>query len=413
MPKRLFALGVRLIILLYIIISTPLTLPISLILYAVRKDFLVRIGCFTRFHQEALGHWVVDSSILIARAGRRPKVNNGFDIYYYEPSIEICNQYWRTLISRHLRFAPWYMVIGIHYWIRNIASLNQLNILMPVDENGSRDINGELSSVPCRLCFNTQETQNAEHFFRYYGLAPNTPYICLLVRDSAYKGSSGVQGTFSIRNSNIEDFRDLAIYCIERGIAVIRMGKKTSNRLNLASRLFIDYSLSPLKSDFLDVWLFANCLLCVSTAAGADSISDVFRRPILYINHTIPELLTSWSYAIHSFKIFRWARSNAMLSLTEMLNLSWWSNGISTQVYDQNNIVFESIPPKVMASICEEAILKINGKWEITSEEKLAQERFFAILNEHPNFQKYNLYRHENASISYGWLKYVSEQFLY
>ena len=64
------------------------------------------------------------------------------------------------------------------------------------------------------------------------------------------------------------------------------MGSLVEKKFKNNNKMIIDYANSPHKSDFLDVYLGANCSFCISTSTGFDAIPYVFRRPIAYV--TVP-----------------------------------------------------------------------------------------------------------------------------
>ena len=62
------------------------------------------------------------------------------------------------------------------------------------------------------------------------------------------------------------------------------MGKVVKKAFRVDHPKVIDYANSPLRSDFLDVYLAANCECMITTSSGLDSVSLIFRRNIAYLN---------------------------------------------------------------------------------------------------------------------------------
>lgn len=403
-------LFLRLLVLLFDVISAaPAIFVIATVIRTGIQKKRIRIGCFTRFHQEAIGHLVVDSSILLARDQMSRK--DSMNLFFFEPSISACNHFWKILIYRNLITCPWFLLHPIYFWLKVLNPLSRSLIEMPVDESGSRDINCEIFSSSVKWNILDEENKVGYKFLENIGWSPEQPYACLLVRDNAYKGNEGVQSTFRIRNSKLSDFSKLLEWFALKRINIIRMGRKSESSLEFNSENVYDYSFSPFRSDFLDVWLFANCKICISTAAGIDSISNVFKRPIVYINHVIPELATTWGNALHSFKIFRWGKSGRELSLREMLEYSWWSSGISLDIHKSNDIVCESLSPHIIASIAKEGWLRANNEWTTTQDERRLSERAFSILEGNSYYRENNNKRNSLCLFSYEWLQSKDEEF--
>ena len=69
----------------------------------------------------------------------------------------------------------------------------------------------------------------------------------------------------------------------KRGYYVFRMGKKVSTPLNTSNPKVIDYANSNLRSDFLDIYLGANCEFYLGSGSGFSSVPYIFRKPLARI----------------------------------------------------------------------------------------------------------------------------------
>ena len=61
-----------------------------------------------------------------------------------------------------------------------------------------------------------------------------------------------------------EQFQQVAIALAEKGYWVFRMGKAVEDVFNVEHPRVIDYAQSNERSDFLDIWLMANCYFCIT-----------------------------------------------------------------------------------------------------------------------------------------------------
>lgn len=135
--------------------------------------------------------------------------------------------------------------------------------------------------------FSRDENFNGNHFLTTAGCKDNKRFVCLNIRDSAF-----LDKLFPGRDNSYHDYRDsdchsyeLAVNeLISRGYFVIRMGSAVKEKMNIESDQFLDYPFCSDSSDFLDVWLMANCTFTISTSSGLDSIADIYRKPIAYVN---------------------------------------------------------------------------------------------------------------------------------
>ena len=57
--------------------------------------------------------------------------------------------------------------------------------------------------------------------------------------------------------------------------------------------MIIDYANSSMRSDFLDIYLLANCKFCISTDYGLDEICVIFKKPVAYVGVAPIGTLTS------------------------------------------------------------------------------------------------------------------------
>ena len=85
---------------------------------------------------------------------------------------------------------------------------------------------------------------------RNLGIPAGMKYVCLAVRDGAY-----MRAVDTIRNWDYHDYRDsrivdyeaMVVRLVERGYAVIRMGRIVEAGLPSASPAVVDYANSPLR----------------------------------------------------------------------------------------------------------------------------------------------------------------------
>lgn len=137
------------------------------------------------------------------------------------------------------------------------------------------------------VSFTSAELERGAQLLADLGVPPGTPYVCLAVRDSAYLAMTAPQKDWSYhdyRDSHIETYIMMSEWLANAGYAVVRMGAIVKEPLVSSHPLVIDYATSGLRSDFGDVYLFAHCAFCISTATGMDSLAMLFRRPLGIVN---------------------------------------------------------------------------------------------------------------------------------
>ena len=116
---------------------------------------------------------------------------------------------------------------------------------------------------------------------------PVAQFVCLIVRDSAYLDSQipNDWNYHNYRDSDIQNYVLAAEALAERGYFVIRMGAKVHAAMNSAHPKVIDYATNGMRSDFMDIYLGAKCHFAISTGSGWDSIPEIQRRPVVFVNY--------------------------------------------------------------------------------------------------------------------------------
>jgi putative glycosyltransferase (TIGR04372 family) len=62
------------------------------------------------------------------------------------------------------------------------------------------------------------------------------------------------------------------------------MGHIVEKKLNTSNPKIFDYANNGMRTDFLDIFLSANCSFAISTSTGLDYVPTIFRKPVLCIS---------------------------------------------------------------------------------------------------------------------------------
>lgn len=178
-----------------------------------------------------------------------------------------------------------------------------------------------LDAFPPSLMFTADEEERGLRLLGDLGVPPDTPYVCLAVRDSAYLEATAPHRDWSYhdyRDSDIETYVQMCEALAEAGYAVLRMGAIVKQPLVSPHPLVIDYATSGLRSDFGDVYLFAKCSFCITTSTGMDALAMIFRRPMGAVNLPVAGALQlGESLRLVMFKDMLDAESGALLTLSD------------------------------------------------------------------------------------------------
>ena len=153
--------------------------------------------------------------------------------------------------------------------------------------------------------FNKYENKQGNNFLKKYGININK-FICIHIRSSEYyinlseklnkpEMAERENILMNYRNVDPSTYFLTIQYLIDSGYYVIRMGKDYTNKLNFNHQKFIDYALSEDRSDFLDIWLSANCYFSISSSSGIGGVPLVFNRPFIETNQSEIARTQSWA----------------------------------------------------------------------------------------------------------------------
>jgi len=203
------------------------------------------------------------------------------------------------------------------------------------------------------------------------------------------------------RDSDIDTYLPAIQWLAEQGVWVIRMGRLVARPLPSGMRHVIDYAFDHGKSDLLDIWLFANCTGCVSTACGPDVVSVVYEKPLLFVNALPLGLSLSWGKSIWVPKPLRWAKSGRALSVSEHLSNSW----LTVNEYERAGIAIVDLSSAEITAAVKEFWMRICGCWAENEEDRLRQLHYLNTFVKWPEFSTYHGWLNSDARVGTAWLR--------
>ena len=395
---RLFQKGSSILLLL---LHSPWAVPAVYLMRWLKPWVLVRVGTF---NSGRIGHFAGDVGHHYAALKEQPA--NHVDLYWL--AEKTCNDFWAAIVCRSFPIA---------YWVRHLDRWNRIipgghHHFRLSSETGTRDIQALLERHPESMPFTPQENQRAADWLKRFGWKEGDRFVCLLVRDDEYLANDPVHGNgddrsyskwqyHAYRNSDIETYVPAVEWLAQQGVWVFRMGKQMARRIPSTHERVIDYAFRDDKSDFLDVWLFAHCDLCITTGSGPDMISDVYRRPVLAVNFLPLRNLWSWSNALHCPKHLSWSDSGIPLNWREHLVHSYYE----TNQYTEAGIAIHNLTADELLEITKECWLRLQGEWVDDESDLAAQSKCWDILKKIPDYEKFHGWLHPESRISSVFLR--------
>lgn len=378
-------------------------------------DLLYRIRPFTlgTFSAHRVGHISAELGIQLAeRAARQDDLSVGLrDFRAIDPQEPVANEYLLAVMARRFRHLQFLWPI--------IAILRRAGVSRPwlVDPETSfhRDRRGMLARYDGSYGFSEVEDDVARSYLTSLGWSDGQPIVCLLVRDAHYLDSAPGLTPIEVGKSwDYHDYRDSDVatylqavrWLAEGGAFVLRMGKLMAKPLDLQHKNFVDYAFTAERSDFLDIWLFAHCSLCITTLTGPDQISVVHRRPVLAVNHLPVMDILSYAHFLSAPKRLFWQESERELSLSEYVSACWYR----ADAYVSAGIEVRALAGAEILEVVQEAWSRLNGTWTDDAEALALNQAAWDALEREESFLAYHDFRHPEARFLSAWLRGLQKQ---
>ena len=359
-----------------------LALPVVIALRLIRPWLLVRFGFL---NSPRLGHFCQNTEMYLCEqdAGINVPQQHYLDLFYMIKPI--CNQQLVKMWKRILHIWP--------KWI--LTPIVRVNRLIPRGEvheigNGllsERDVHNLMHRFPGHLQFTSDEEAIGKDTLGAMGIPSAIPFVCMIARDSAYLNAHIPEVTdwneHNYRNSDIQNYVLAAEELADRGYFVIRMGAKVHEPIKSNHPRIIDYATNGMRNDFMDIYLGANCKFCISNGTGIESVSHIFRRPIVYVNmlplgYLSTFMTNSCRITKHHFSL----KNGRNLTMREI-----FSHGVGialgTSYYESKGIRLVENTPEEIRDVVVEMAERLNGTWRSCPDDDALQRRFWEIFLAH------------------------------
>lgn len=372
----------------------PFALIFIVILILIRP---LRVVKFFKVNPWRIGHLLIE--IELARLGSLhnsiTKRRKHIVIYYFperEPANRFLQEKWKSLLPT---------VDGHWGWLLfHLAKRTSENLF--IAPSLVRDYDGLLSKFPCSLGFSETESEIGKKFLQSVG-CQNHKFVCLMVRDSAYLDTIRTDKSFSdneYRDSKIMTYLPAAELLTRQGYTVFRMGQIVKDKLISTNPNIIDYATNGMRTEFLDLYLGANCSFFVSTGTGIDTVAQVFRRPMLYVNMIgfYEDILVN-EYLFYP-KIYRDSSSLRQLSLREIAKRGL-SNEIHRSRFEEQKTLVEDLSQHEITDAISEMLARTSGSYVPSIENQRLRAKTIHIFKTETSLQgefNHGLLRGEFAS---------------
>lgn len=248
----------------------------------------------------------------------------------------------------------------------------------------------EAEGRPPLLSLSEDERERGRARLEALGVPADAWFVTLHVREDR------ADKRFISRNAKIGDYRRAIEAVVERGGWVIRMGGPEMTRLPPIEGA-VDYALSDAKSDWMDVFLWAEGRFLVASDSGPLGVPQTFGKPVLMTNRPLGY---GYWYAGDIFlpRLYRSERERRLLTFREALR-SPVSLALLDEEMARHGVRLRSNTPDEIEEAVVEMLEQLDGTPAVPDAEVLRQ-RYELIetpwLNPLP---------HGGARIGHGFLR--------
>ena len=241
--------------------------------------------CIVAFHR--FGHLALEPEIFLGEQELRVKsaMTKRFPVVVHWWSFGP-----QRLQANKFLVSKWREILCVlpSWWIDALHTVGRLVPFLKL-EDPKMSIRGNLNALDeteTHLQLTEAEHHRGHTELRKLGIDPDRPYVCLVVRDGGHYASLGEKESagYSFLNFDISTFEQSALWLVEHGYQVVRMGAGNETPLSTSHPQIIDYANSQYRSEFLDIYIAATCSFAISTQTGPDAVCLAFRQPVCYID---------------------------------------------------------------------------------------------------------------------------------
>lgn len=328
--------------------------------------------------QSRIGHFAANTEIYLCEKDLGINIPNQrfIDIWCYYNGY-VCNMQLKKMWNRVLKIWPTHL----SFLIVLINSKLPDGELFTISNGHDRDINNVLKLVPPHISFTQDEEEFGRIRLESMGVFPGSLFICFIGRDPNYLKSIYAHDTsyHDYRNTDIKNYLPAVEEMVYRGYYAIRMGSAITEPFVSNNPRIIDYATNGQRSDFMDIYLGAKCHFFISVGTGIDSIADIFRRPILYVNLGPLEYAASWGEESIFIPKKHWLNTeHRFMSFREIIE-SGAGRFTSTYQYTDMGITLIENTPDEIREVTIEMEERLKGTWVTTKEDEDLQRKFWSL----------------------------------
>jgi putative glycosyltransferase (TIGR04372 family) len=345
---------------------------LSVPLYLARVRFL-RFTAFGR-----IGHLAAEPDIFIKERmlGMR---NWCYGVILSPPGAaanECLLEYWRRYIK----------VVRSPLWLGILWRFQQFPYLCFAADRYTLAINETAPSVAVQaawgnraalLALSARHRREGRALLSALGVPAAAEIVCFHCRDEGYSPSD--EALHSFRNCDIENYLPAVAELAKLGYWCIRMGDPTMRRLLPMERV-LDYAHLEIRSDWMDVFLCANCRFFLGSPSGLSEVASVFGRPCAMANQAPLSTVLKFGFNDVAIPKLLWSEEQGRyLGFREIFD-SEIANFRFTNLYRERGLRLVENTGEDIRDLALEVLQRSGGGAAYSPEDEERQRRFKALM---------------------------------
>jgi putative glycosyltransferase (TIGR04372 family) len=232
-------------------------------------------------------------------------------------------------------------------------------------------------SRPALLSLEEKHRREGRARLAELGVARDAEFICFHCREEGYSPSDEVLHSF--RNATVENYLRAVAELTRRGFWCIRMGDPSMRRLQPMDRV-IDYAHLEVRSDWMDIFLSADCRFFLGSASGLSEVATVFGRPCAMANQVPLSTVLKFGPADVAIPKLLWSEAlGRLLNFREVFE-SGIANFRFTRLFQEHRIRLVENTPEDVRDLALEMLERSEGRAAYTPADEQLQRRFKALM---------------------------------
>lgn len=287
------------------------------------------------------------------------------------------SDYWREYLV--VITSPILTRVCRHFLTNPLTRLDVSKYCMPMNyASEAFRIQALWNNRPPLLRINSNDEKCGKKALEELGICADQWFVCIHSRGGSY--SPNDEHVHSFRNCSIDDYMLAVEHITDIGGVCVLMGDSTIDFPPIKKNL-IDYAHHPIRSDWLDLYLSANCRFFLGNTSGAFTMASVFGAPVAAANMVPLGLVFPYAQKdIGIPKLYRDIATGRLLSFKEVLD-SPMSLFRETKQFNEAGIELLSNSPEDIKDLAIEQFERsANPNFSYDEEDEFLQLRFRGLF---------------------------------